>query len=61
MMKRGACVGIHWIGIAIILFVCFFDVIMGKPVNILAWRSYAGILLGLAVAGMGALLELKSK
>ena len=60
-MVRKTGMVIHWLGIAVILFVCLYDPLMGKAINTLAWKSYVGIFLGLAVAAFGSLLALKSK
>jgi hypothetical protein len=44
---------IHWLGILVILAVCFVDPLQGKAQNILSYKSYAAILFGLALILLG--------
>jgi len=44
---------IHWLGILVILAVCFADPLQGKAENVLSFKSYAGILFGFALTVLG--------
>jgi hypothetical protein len=44
---------VHWLGILVILAVCFADPLQGKEQNVLSHRSYVGILFGLALTLLG--------
>ena len=44
---------IHWLGILLILLVCFYDVLSGKEQNVLAYKSYAAIVFGFLLTLLG--------